>query len=224
MWIELQKIIKFLLEYDELRQIVVLTLKMSLFSTVLSTSFGIIIGVVLAISPVNRKKKYICRLINTLMGMPPVVAGLIVFLILSRSGPLGELKLLYTLQAMVIAQVVLITPIVAGLSNPILEKKYFEIKETVRGLNISKIKQLYLLLHECKKPLIGILLSAFGRSIAEVGAVQLVGGNVQYKTRVMTTAIMLETNRGNFYFAVSLGVVLLLCSLIVNIVASIISD
>lgn len=225
MWTEFQKVISLLIGGDdELRQIVFLTLKMSLFSTLISTGLGVMASLLLAIAPVNRGKKYFCRFINTLMGIPPVVAGLIVFIMLSRSGPFGQFGLLYTLEAMVIAQVILITPIVIGLSNPIFEKKYDDIKETVVGLNISRSRQLFLLLHECKKPLAGIILSAFGRSIAEVGAVQLVGGNVQYKTRVMTTAIMLETNRGNFCFAVSLGIVLLLCSLIINLLAGMISE
>lgn len=222
---EFQKVISLLIGCDnELRQIVFLTLKMSLFSTLISTGLGATASLLLAIAPVSRGKKYFCRIINTLMGTPPVVAGLIVFILLSRSGPFGQFRLLYTLEAMVIAQVILITPIVIGLSNPIFEKKYNDIKETVVGLNISRSRQLLLLLHECKKPVAEIVLSAFGRSIAEVGAVQLVGGNVQYKTRVMTTAIMLETNRGNFCFAVSLGIVLLLCSLIINSLAGMISE
>lgn len=225
MWTEFQNVINLLVGCDnELRQIVFLTLKMSLFSTLISTGLGTTASLLLAIAPVSRGKKYFGRIINTLMGIPPVVAGLIVFILLSRSGPFGQFRLLYTLEAMVIAQVILITPIVIGLSNPIFENKYNDIKETVVGLNISRSRQLLLLLHECKKSVIGIVLSAFGRSIAEVGAVQLVGGNVQYKTRVMTTAIMLETNRGNFCFAVSLGIVLLLCSLIINSLAGMILE
>lgn len=125
---------------------------------------------------------------------------------------------------MVIAQVLLITPVVIGLSAPVLEKKQSEISETIYGLRISRGKKVFLLLYECKNQLIGIVMAAFGRSIAEVGAVQLVGGNVQYKTRVMTTAIMLETNRGNFKFAISLGIVLLICSFMVNVFASVITD
>lgn len=209
---------------NELRQIIFLTLKMSLFSTVISTLVGLVISIFLIDISTSGIKRCLKRIINTLMGIPPVVAGLIVFLLLSRSGPLGNLGLLFTLKAMIIAQVFLITPIVIGLSMPILEKKREEIFATAKGLNINKLRRSFLLLNEVRSQLIGIVLSAFGRSIAEVGAVSLVGGNVQYKTRVMTTAIMLETNRGNFQFAVALGMVLLLCSLIVNVIASVITE
>ncbi|SET43180.1 ABC transporter permease [[Clostridium] polysaccharolyticum] len=225
MWIEIQKAFSLLFgQDDELRQILFLTLKMSLFSTGISTIAGVTAAVLSAVTPAYPIKRYAGWLINTLMGTPPVAAGLIVFLMLSRNGPLGQLGLLYTIDAMVIAQVFLIAPIVTGLSSPVLEKKYEETKETFWGLNIGGRRKVFLLLQECRKPLAGIILSAFGRSIAEVGAVQLVGGNVQYKTRVMTTAIMLETNRGNFQLAVSLGMVLLLCSFIVNSLAGMILE
>ena len=156
------------------------------------------------------------RVLNTLMGLPPVVAGLLVFFLLSRSGPLGSLKLLYTVSAMVIAQVLLITPIVAGLSASIVSGISPRLRETARGMGLSRHAEFFCLLYECRGQFLSVVLTAFGRSIAEVGAVSIVGGNVQYKTRVMTTAIMLETNKGNFEFAVSLGVVLLLIAFIIN--------
>lgn len=222
---ELENVIEVLASNNnELRQIIFLTLKMSFFSTVISSIVGVSGSIFLTAITVKNIKKYCIRIINTLMGIPPVVGGLVVFLLFSRSGPFGQLRWMYSLNVMVIAQVLLITPVVIGLSAPVLEKKQSEISETIYGLRISRGKKVFLLLYECKNQLIGIVMAAFGRSIAEVGAVQLVGGNVQYKTRVMTTAIMLETNRGNFKFAISLGIVLLICSFMVNVFASVITD
>ena len=202
----------------ELRQIVGVTLQMSFFSTLISAAIGMPLGVLLGTTEF-RGKKLIMRIITTLMGLPPVVAGLIVFLFLSRSGPLGSLGLLFSVTAMVIAQVVLITPIIMGLTASAVAARAPQVLETTHGLSVKKTKVLWLMLYECKAQLISILLSGFGRSIAEVGAVQLVGGNVQFKTRVMTTAIMLETNKGNFEFAVALGILLLLISFAVNSIA-----
>ncbi len=161
----------------------------------------------------------VVRVLNTLMGLPPVVAGLLVFFLLSRSGPLGQFKLLYSVTAMVVAQVLLITPVVAGLSSSIVSDCAPRIRETAVGMGMGRGREFKCLLYECRGQFLSVVLTGFGRSIAEVGAVSLVGGNVQYKTRVMTTAIMLETNKGNFEFAVALGVVLLLISFIINSMA-----
>jgi tungstate transport system permease protein len=158
------------------------------------------------------------------MGLPPVVAGLVVFMLLSRSGPFGSLKLLFSVTAMVIAQVILITPIITGLSASVSSARAGRLKETATGLGIGRFRQVLLLLSECRVQLISVALTGFGRAISEVGAVQLVGGNIQYKTRVMTTAIMLETNKGNFEFAVALGIILLLLAFIFNSVAYIMQE
>lgn len=200
---------------SELREIIFVTLRMSFYSTTVASLIGIPIGILIGANDFFGKK-LVRRLCNTLMGIPPVVGGLIVFLLLSRSGPLGEYKLLYSVKAMVIAQVVLITPIVVSLTLPNVGKIAPSIHETADGIHLSAPVTYYLLFHECRKELVSIIASAFGRSIAEVGAVSLVGGNIQFKTRVMTTAIMLETNRGNFQFAVALGIVLLLISFGIN--------
>ncbi|MDO4581416.1 MAG: ABC transporter permease [Bacillota bacterium] len=205
-------------ENSELRRIILVTLQMSLTSTSISVLIGMPLGVLIG----SRRfpgKRHIIRITQTLMGLPPVVAGLIVFLILSRSGPLGSLKLLYTVSAMVIAQVVLLTPIVCGLTTSLVAVRAPQLLETTRGFGMSRRRELWLLLFESRIQLISVMMMAFGRAIAEVGAVQIVGGNIQFKTRVMTTAIMLETNKGNFQYAVALGVVLLLISLIVNSLA-----
>jgi len=205
-------------ENPELRQIIGVTLQMSFLSTFISLLIGIPCGLMLG-SGNFKGKGIILRITGTLMGLPPVVAGLIIFMILSRSGPLGSFKLLYTVSAMVIVQVLLITPIITGLSAAVISIPAESIKETTAGLGFSPFKQRLYMVYECKAALLSVGLSGFGRAIAEVGAVQLVGGNIQYKTRVMTTAIMMETNMGNFSFAIALGIVLLAIAFIVNIIA-----
>lgn len=202
-------------ENPELRQIIAVTLRMSFVSTGISSLLGIPLGVLIG-SNEFRGKHWVLRFTNTLMGLPPVVGGLAVFLILSRSGPLGTLKLLYTVTAMIIAQVVLITPIMTGLTATIISIPAPRIRETAHGIGIPAWRQMGLMIYECKSQLISTVLVGFGRAIAEVGAVQIVGGNVQYKTRVMTTAIMMQTNMGKFHFAIALGIVLLIISFGIN--------
>lgn len=205
-------------ENPGLRSIIAVTIQMSFTSTLVSSAIGIPMGFALG-SRDFRGKRLLLRIISTMMGLPPVVAGLIVYLLLSRSGPLGEFKLLYTVTAMVIAQVILITPIITGLCAEIISLRSPLIRETTVGIGLSHFKQQVYTLYECKSQLISVVLSGFGRAIAEVGAVQLVGGNIQYKTRVMTTAIMLETNMGHFEFAIALGIVLLIIAFAVNLIA-----
>ena len=199
----------------ELRQIIWVTLRMSLLSTTIAAALGIPLGVVLGCMRFPGRG-IIIRITTTLMGLPPVVAGLIVFLVLSNSGPLGSMQLLYTVTAMVIAQVVLITPIIAGLTSNTVEVRYKQVSETVRGIGLSSPLSFCYTLYECRHQMVAVLLTGFGRAISEVGAVQIVGGNIQYRTRVMTTAIMMETNMGRFYTAITLGVVLLIIAFAVN--------
>ncbi len=202
-------------ENPELRQIIGVTLRMSVISTTISSGLGIPLGVLIG-SKEFKGKHWVQRFTNTLMGLPPVVGGLAVFLLLSRSGPLGTLKLLYSVTAMVIAQVILITPIMTGLTATIISIPAPRIRETAQGVGISAWRQMWLMIYECRSQLISTILVGFGRAIAEVGAVQIVGGNVQYKTRVMTTAIMMQTNMGQFHFAIALGIVLLTISFGIN--------
>lgn len=207
---------------DEFRQIVALTLTMSFYSTTFSALIGIPAGVVLGCVDFPGKK-LVMRITTTLMGLPPVVAGLAVFLLLSRSGPLGHFKLLFTLKAMVTAQVVLITPIIAGLTATVVSLKYKRVFETAWGMGLSKIRALVLTLSECRSQMTGVVLTGFGRAISEVGAVSIVGGNVQYKTRVMTTSIMMVTNMGRFERAIALGLVLLAIAFAINIAVGMLS-
>lgn len=210
-------------ENNELRQIILVTLKMSLCSTSIAVLLGMPLGVLIG-SREFHGKKYIVRVTQTLMGLPPVVAGLIVFLLLSRSGPLGTFKLLYTIKAMVTAQVLLLTPIVCGLTIAVASVRAPLLMETCSGFGLEKRRVTAYLLYESRSQLISVLMMAFGRAIAEVGAVQIAGGNIQYKTRVMTTAIMMETNKGNFELAIALGVILLLISLVVNTLAQVLQE
>lgn len=199
----------------ELRQIIAVTLRMSFFSTLVSSLIGIPAGVLLGANSF-RGKNFLTRLVNTLLGLPPVVAGLLVLLLLSRSGPLGTFRLLYTVQAMVIAQVLLITPFITAMTANLVGVNATTINETLVGVGIRGAKRLKYFLLDFRVPFVSIILAGFGRSIAEVGAVQMVGGNVQYKTRVMTTAIMMQTNMGRFDFAIALGITLLLISFLIN--------
>ena len=204
----------------ELLQIIGVTLRMSFFSTTVSCLLGMPLGVLMGKSDF-RGKRTIKKLTGTLMGLPPVVAGLIVYMLFTRYGVFGELKLLFTVEIMVIAQCMLIIPVVINLTQSVISINAGLLNETAKGLGLSWYRRLWLLLGENKQSLLSVVLNAFGRSIAEVGAVSLVGGNIQWKTRVMTTAIMLETNKGNFTFALALGMILLAISLIVNILAGI---
>ncbi len=204
---------------DELMHILGVTLKMSFASVLLSCLAGVPMGVRLGAGKF-RGRSLVMRILYTLMGMPPVVAGLIVFLLLSRRGPLGSLELLFSVPAMVIAQVVLITPIVTGLTASVVAINAPALLETANGLRLPRLTKLRLLVTENRTPLVSVVLAGFGRAIAEVGAVNLVGGNIQFKTRVMTTAIMLETSKGHFEFAIALGAILILIAFIINIAAS----
>lgn len=207
----------------ELFLIIRTTLIMSFFSTGISSLIGLPLGTALGRSDF-RGRGILLKIINTLMGLPPVVAGLVVFMLFRAIGPFGGLRLMFTVRVMVIAQVLLITPVITGLAASAAGEKAKSLTETAAGLHIGRPKQTALLLKECAGPFISIALTGFGRSIAEVGAVSLVGGNIQYKTRVMTTAILLETNKGSFEKALALGIILLLISLAVNVPAHILQE
>lgn len=215
-----QEAFNLLTSFDkELYQIIATTLKMSFFSTLISCLLGIPLGALLE-SRAFRGKALIKRIIHTLIGLPPVVAGLIVYMLFTHYGPFGKLGILFTVKVMVVAQVVLITPLVIALTSSIVSGNTKQIKETATGLNLSRASIMTLYITENKNAIMSVILTAFGRAIAEVGAVGLVGGNIQFKTRVMTTAIMLETNKGNFSFALALGIILLIIAFVVNTIAS----
>ena len=154
--------------------------------------------------------------LNALMGLPPVVVGLVVYLMLSASGPLGVLGLLYTPTAMIIAQTILVTPIIAALTRQVVEDLNIEYGEQFASLGVGTIDRINALLWDARYSLLTVVLAGFGRAVAEVGAVIIVGGNINHVTRVMTTTIALETSKGNLQLALALGIVLLMIALAVN--------
>ncbi len=199
----------------DLYEIILLSLKVSLSAVVIACFIGIPAGAFLA--TVNFPGRNLVNiLLNAMMGLPPVVVGLILYLLLSASGPAGVLRLLYTPSAMIIAQTVLVTPIVAALARQSLEELNTEYSEQFKLFGLTRLGALSTLMWEARFNLLTAVLAGFGRASAEVGAVLMVGGNIDHLTRVMTTTIALETSRGNLAVALGLGMVLLLISLGVN--------
>ena len=203
----------------ELWAIVLLSLRVSVFAVLISAVIGMPMGAFLAVAWFPGRRALII-LMNALMGLPPVVVGLLVYLMLSRSGPLGVLELLYTPAAMVIAQVVLVTPIVTALTRQVVEMLAVEYSEQLRSLGVSRLASVPVLLWDARMALVTALLAGFGRAIAEVGAVIIVGGNINHVTRVMTTAIALETSKGNLALALALGAILIAIAVAVNAMVS----
>jgi len=190
-------------------------LQVSLTAVFFAALIGIPLGALLAIKKFWGRPVLIV-LVNALMGLPPVVVGLCVYLMLSKSGPLGILGLLYTPTAMIIAQTLLIAPIIAALSRTILKTLYEEYRDQFASFRLSQFQTVNTLLWEARFMLLTALLAGFGRAIAEVGAVMIVGGNISHYTRVMTTSIALETSKGNLSLALALGVILILLAILVN--------
>ena len=195
--------------------IVGLSLQVSLTAVFFAALVGIPLGALLAIKKFWGRPVLIV-LVNALMGLPPVVVGLCVYLMLSKSGPLGILGLLYTPTAMIIAQTLLIAPIITALSRTILKTLYEEYRDQFASFRLSQFQTVNTLLWEARFMLLTALLAGFGRAIAEVGAVMIVGGNISHYTRVMTTSIALETSKGNLSLALALGVILILLAILVN--------
>ena len=204
----------------ELMNILDVTAKMSLQSSILALLIGLPIGIWLGACQFPGRNVLLVAN-RTLMGMPPVVCGLLFYMLFSGVGPFRHLKLLFTVEIMVMAQVVLITPIVVGNMETYVSGVAPAVRETARGLGFGVFKTFRLLCNECVHSIISAYLLAFSRSIAEVGAVSMVGGAIAWKTNVMTTAIMQHTNRGNFSLGIALGIILLTISLVVNIVISV---
>lgn len=212
----LQQTISLLSQWDsELWSIIGLSLRVSLSALVIAIVLGLPIAILLAVYrfPGDR---IIYIVVDTLMAMPPVVVGLLVYLLLSRIGPLGIWGLLYTPTAMIIAQSLLITPIVIALSLQLFQQHWQRLGDQLTMLGIRGRQVFPILLHESRLGLITVVLAAFGRAIAEIGAVMIVGGNIEQETRVMTTAIAMETRQGNLEMAMALGMVLILLALLIN--------
>lgn len=193
---------------SDLWAIVLLSLRVSLMAVLIAALIGMPLGAALAVGRFAGRRLVVV-LLNALMGLPPVVVGLLVYLMLSRSGPLGVLHLLYTPTAMIVAQVVLVTPIIAALTRQTVETLDDEYAEQLRSMGVSRLASVPTLVWDGRVALLTALLAGFGRAIAEVGAVIMVGGNINHVTRVMTTTIALETSKGNLALALALGAILI---------------
>jgi tungstate transport system permease protein len=207
----------------KLLDIVLLSLRVSLTAVVFACVVGLPLGATVAVSRFPGRRTVVVVL-NALMGLPPVVVGLLVYLLLSRAGPLGAMGLLFTPTAMVIAQAILITPIIAALSRQVVEDAWAEYREQLRSLGERRFGAVLTMLWDLRFSLVTIVLAGFGRAAAEVGAVMIVGGNINGVTRVMTTAIALETSKGDLPLALGLGIVLLTIVLALNAAADIVKD
>ena len=204
-----------------LATIVELSLRVSLTATVVAACIGLPLGAAIAIGKFPGRRA-LTVLVNAFMGLPPVVVGLVVYVLLSRAGPLGALGILFTPTAMIIAQTVLIVPIVAALSRQIVADAWDEYREQLTSLGASTWSAALTLLWDTRFSLATVLLAGFGRAVAEVGAVMIVGGNIDGVTRVMTTTIALETSKGDLPLALALGIVLIAIVLILNAAASLV--
>ncbi len=198
--------------------IVKLSLIVSLSAVACAALIGIPLGALIALAKFPGRNGVIV-LLNALMGLPPVVVGLMVYLLLSRSGPLGSLGILFTPAAMIVAQTILVAPIIAALSRQTIEDLWVEYRDELDAMNAGPLRRIATLIIDARFSLVTALLAGFGRAAAEVGAVIIVGGNIDGFTRVMTTAIALETSKGNLPLAIGLGIILLVLVLFVNALA-----
>jgi tungstate transport system permease protein len=203
--------------------IMLLSLRVSLAAVAIAGAIGFPLGATIAVSRFPGRHAVVV-LLNALLGLPPVVVGLFVYLLLSRAGPLGSLGLLFTPTAMIIAQAILITPIIAALSRQVVEDAWIEYQEQLRSLGERRLGAAITLLWDLRFSLVTIVLAGFGRAAGEVGAVIIVGGNIDGVTRVITTAIALETSKGDLPLALGLGAILLTIVLVLNGAAFVIRD
>ncbi|MCI2399929.1 ABC transporter permease [Aliiroseovarius subalbicans] len=198
------------------------SLRVTLTAVVIATALGVPFGVWLALNRF-RMRRLTIAVLNALMGLPPVVVGLLVYLMLSRAGPFGVLNLLFTPTAMIIAQVIIITPLIASIAHQASRELWAEYHDLLISLGTTRRQRLITLIWDGRRSLLTATLAGFGRAIGEVGAIMIVGGNIDQLTRVLTTAISLETSKGNFSLALALGFVLIGLSITVNLLAHILS-
>jgi tungstate transport system permease protein len=200
----------------ELIEITLRSLYVTLSATAIASIIGLPLGAWLAITRFPARR-YVIALLNALMGLPPVVVGLIVYIMLSRSGPFGVLGLLFTPTAMIIAQVIIITPLVASIAHQAMRELWADYHDLLISLHASRRQRIVTLVWDGRRTLLTAQLAGFGRGIGEVGAIMIVGGNIDNVTRVLTTAISLETGRGEFALALALGFILIGLAVVVNL-------
>lgn len=222
-WHGLLEAIRLIFSLDsELFAIVILSLRVTLTAVVIASLIGFPLGAWLAVNRF-RYRRMVIALLNAMMGLPPVVVGLVVYIFLSRSGPLGVFGLLYTPTAMIIAQVLIITPLIASITHQAIRDLWAEYHDLLISLNTSKRQRMVTLIWDSRRSLLTANLAGFGRAIGEVGAVMIVGGNIDNLTRVLTTAITLETGKGDFALALGLGFILIGLAIAVNLAIHMIS-
>ena len=207
---------------NEIYSIVLLTLKICIISTIISGIFAIFLAFYLGLNE-NKFIKIFKIIINAFTSLPPVIAGVFVYILFSKNGIFGKLSWLYTQKVIIIAQILIVTPIICANIYPAVEEIRNSFVETCIGLGISKFKMYRQLIKESSYSLSSALITGFGRAISEVGAVMIVGGNIRYKTRVLTSAIVLENNKGNYSMSIKLGIILMLISFGISIFAMIFS-
>lgn len=208
---------RLLIGFDaDLYEITALSLRVTLSATLVAALIGLPLGAWLAINRF-RARRVVIALLNALMGLPPVVVGLLVYVLFSRSGPLGVLGLLYTPTAMIIAQTIIITPIVASIAHQAIRELWADYHDLLISLNATRRQRIAALIWDGRRALMTAALAGFGRAIGEVGAIMIVGGNIDHATRVLTTAIALETGKGEFGMALALGFVLIALAITVNL-------
>jgi tungstate transport system permease protein len=218
------KAVRLIVSLDsDLVEIIGLSLMVSLSAVGLASVIGLPLGAAVAVWRFPGRRA-VAIILNAMMGLPPVVVGLILYLLLSRAGPLGSFGLLFTPTAMILAQCVLVTPIIASFTRQTVADLYEEYAEQLRSLGVGPGRAVWTLLWDGRFSLLTGILAGFGRAIAEVGAVIIVGGNINHVTRVMTTTIALETSKGNLPLALGLGIILVLLALVVNATAIALRD
>jgi len=200
----------------DLLEIVGLSLRVTVTAVLIASLIGLPLGAWLVINRFRFRRQTIAVL-NALMGLPPVVVGLFVYMMLSRSGPFGVFGLLFTPTAMIIAQVIIITPLIASISHQTIRDLWAEYHDLLISLNTTRWQRITALLWDGRRALLTAMLAGFGRAIGEVGAIMIVGGNIDHSTRVLTTSIALETGKGNFAFAMGLGFVLIALAVTINL-------
>ena len=207
---------------QDLLEIALRSLQVTVTAVIVASLIGLPLGALLSVNRFRFRRATIA-LLNALMGLPPVVVGLIVYILLSRSGPFGVLGLLFTPTAMIIAQVIIITPLIASIAHQAIRDLWAEYHDLLISMNTTKTQRMRTLIWDSRRSLLTAALAGFGRGIGEVGAIMIVGGNIDHVTRVLTTAIALETGKGDFALALGLGFVLIALAIAVNLTIHMVS-
>ncbi len=224
LWRGLSEAVRLIVSLDAaLIEIVLRSLQVTVSAVLIASLIGLPLGALIAVNRFRFRRATIA-LLNALMGLPPVVVGLIVYILLSRSGPFGVLGLLFTPTAMIIAQVIIITPLIASIAHQAIRDLWAEYHDLLISLNTTKRQRMATLIWDSRRSLLTASLAGFGRAIGEVGAIMIVGGNIDHVTRVLTTAIALETGKGDFGLALGLGFILIALAIVINLTIHTISQ